>query len=348
MLTTLLGELTAVPWRRPHAVPSGTVLSTWRTAIGEAPLQQLQRELLAAVGAEHREFARAGAAPALRTVSGGEGPRLGDHRAHGRSGGHRLTLLGSRAVVDSAAERLWMRTLLPNEAVYRAGDPGDAMFVVASGRIAVRLSSPDGDAVEMAAVHSGTLFGYLELFDGGCRSADAVAVAPSRVVVVGAAAAGRLFEASPELVLTLAREMARVVRGQLDTAQERLFYPVAARLARFLLAAAGPGDRIVIEAPGVAGAATRHSATDVEPDPAPPRHGRAGGDRPERAGGHGPRPAPPRDGDGGPGPAERRRAPSVRASPAQARAGRAPRGPNDREPSRERGRPVSAAGIAGP
>ena len=50
VLTTLLGELTAVPWRRPHAVPSGTVLSTWRAAIGEAPLQQLQRELLAAVG----------------------------------------------------------------------------------------------------------------------------------------------------------------------------------------------------------------------------------------------------------------------------------------------------------
>ena len=151
-----------------------------------------------------------------------------------------------RAVVDSAADRLWMRTLLPNEAVYRAGDPGDAMFVVASGRIAVRLSSPDGDAVEMAAVHSGMLFGYLELFDGGCRSADAVAVAPSRVVVVGAAAAGRLFEASPELVLTLAREMARVVRGQLDTAQERLFYPVAARLARFLLA--GPRLATVTEA----------------------------------------------------------------------------------------------------
>jgi len=55
VLTTLLGELSAVPWRRAHAVPSGTVLSTWRAAIGEAPLQQLQRELLAAVGAEHRD-----------------------------------------------------------------------------------------------------------------------------------------------------------------------------------------------------------------------------------------------------------------------------------------------------
>jgi hypothetical protein len=70
VLTTLLGELSAVPWRRAHAVPSGTVLSTWRAAIGEAPLQQLQQELLAAVGAEHRD-------PALPRVEVGGGLRLG-------------------------------------------------------------------------------------------------------------------------------------------------------------------------------------------------------------------------------------------------------------------------------
>jgi hypothetical protein len=70
VLTTLLGELTAVPWQRPHAVPSGTVLSTWRTAIGEAPLQQLQRELLAAVVTEHRD-------PALPRIEVGGGLRLG-------------------------------------------------------------------------------------------------------------------------------------------------------------------------------------------------------------------------------------------------------------------------------
>jgi hypothetical protein len=70
VLTTLLGELSAVPWRRAHTVPSGTVLSTWRAAIGEAPLQQLRRELLAAVGAEHR-------ADGLPTVEVGGGLRLG-------------------------------------------------------------------------------------------------------------------------------------------------------------------------------------------------------------------------------------------------------------------------------
>jgi len=36
-LTTLLGDLIGVPWRRAHAVPSATVLSTWRAAIGAEP-----------------------------------------------------------------------------------------------------------------------------------------------------------------------------------------------------------------------------------------------------------------------------------------------------------------------
>jgi hypothetical protein len=76
VLSTLLGELTAVPWQRPHAVPSGTVLSSWRAAIGEAPLLQLQRELLAAVVAEHRDDAEH-RDPALPRVEVGGGLRLG-------------------------------------------------------------------------------------------------------------------------------------------------------------------------------------------------------------------------------------------------------------------------------
>ena len=70
VLSTLLGDLTLVPWRRRHAVPSSTVLSTWRAAIGPAPVQQLQQELLAATVAEHRD-------PTLPTIEVGGGLRLG-------------------------------------------------------------------------------------------------------------------------------------------------------------------------------------------------------------------------------------------------------------------------------
>jgi hypothetical protein len=37
VMARLLGDLLAVPWRREHAVPSATVLSSWRTAVGPGP-----------------------------------------------------------------------------------------------------------------------------------------------------------------------------------------------------------------------------------------------------------------------------------------------------------------------
>jgi hypothetical protein len=55
VMATLLGDLLGVPWKRTHAVPSGTVLSTWRTAIGPEPLLELQRLVLDAAFDQHRD-----------------------------------------------------------------------------------------------------------------------------------------------------------------------------------------------------------------------------------------------------------------------------------------------------
>jgi hypothetical protein len=54
ILTALLGDLVLVPWQRPFQVPGPKVMSTWRTAMGPAPLTGLQDRLLPAVDAEHR------------------------------------------------------------------------------------------------------------------------------------------------------------------------------------------------------------------------------------------------------------------------------------------------------
>jgi hypothetical protein len=55
VMTALVGDLAAVPWQRRYAVPSPTVLSTWRAAVGPQPLERLQRMVLAASDAEHAE-----------------------------------------------------------------------------------------------------------------------------------------------------------------------------------------------------------------------------------------------------------------------------------------------------
>jgi hypothetical protein len=54
-MTALAGDLAAVPWGTPWRVPSETVLSAWREAIGPQPLEALQDLVLAASRAEHQE-----------------------------------------------------------------------------------------------------------------------------------------------------------------------------------------------------------------------------------------------------------------------------------------------------
>src|SRR5204862_2220693 len=51
----LLGDLALVPWQRPYRVPGAAAVSTWRKALGPAPLERLRDWVLAGIDGEHRE-----------------------------------------------------------------------------------------------------------------------------------------------------------------------------------------------------------------------------------------------------------------------------------------------------
>lgn len=55
VMAALLGDLVVVPWQRPYRLPTATVATTWRQAIGPDPLQRLRDRLLAGVDAEHHD-----------------------------------------------------------------------------------------------------------------------------------------------------------------------------------------------------------------------------------------------------------------------------------------------------
>jgi hypothetical protein len=55
VMAALLGDLAVVPWQRPYQLPTATVASTWRDALGPVPLEQLRDLLLAGIDAEHRD-----------------------------------------------------------------------------------------------------------------------------------------------------------------------------------------------------------------------------------------------------------------------------------------------------
>ncbi|MET1027986.1 MAG: cation:proton antiporter [Dongiaceae bacterium] len=72
------------------------------------------------------------------------------------------------------------RLIIPDEAIVRAGDRGDAMYFVASGAVAVKLP---GRSIELG---SGDFFGELALLTGQKRNADVVALGFCKLLVLSA------------------------------------------------------------------------------------------------------------------------------------------------------------------
>ena len=63
------------------------------------------------------------------------------------------------------------------EVLFHEGDPGDALFIVASGAVKVVVPSDEGDEAILATLRRGDFLGELALLDGAPRSASAIAIA---------------------------------------------------------------------------------------------------------------------------------------------------------------------------
>ena len=88
---------------------------------------------------------------------------------------------------DAAVE---LRNLLRTQDVssdtklFRAGDAGDAMYLIESGRVRISITDADQKEIILAELARGDYFGEMAIIDGKQRSADAVVVEDARFAVL--------------------------------------------------------------------------------------------------------------------------------------------------------------------
>ena len=87
--------------------------------------------------------------------------------------------------VEQLESMLRRRKYARNETVFLTGDPGTNLCIIESGRVKLTLTSEErGREVALDYLGPGDVFGELALLDGEPRSADAVAVEPTRLLLL--------------------------------------------------------------------------------------------------------------------------------------------------------------------
>jgi uncharacterized membrane protein len=76
------------------------------------------------------------------------------------------------------------RDVATGTALFRAGDEGDAMYLIESGRVRIAVSDADEKEIVLAELARGDFFGEMAIIDGKERSADAKIIEDARLAVL--------------------------------------------------------------------------------------------------------------------------------------------------------------------
>jgi CRP/FNR family transcriptional regulator, cyclic AMP receptor protein len=135
------------------------------------------------------------------------------------------------------------RPYAKDEVIYLRGDPGTAFYVIASGKVKIALTSPDGKELILRRLGPGGFHGELALLDDEPRSADAIATESSVLLVLQRDAFRQFLADHPEVATKLLSTVSQYLRRNAELIQDATFLDVPARLARILLElATSPGS----------------------------------------------------------------------------------------------------------
>ena len=140
------------------------------------------------------------------------------------------------ASLDLVAAALRPRRFRRGETIFHAGDPGDALFIVASGAVKITIPSDEGsEPAILTTIGPGGFFGELSLLDGAPRSATAVALEATETHVLRRDAFDELLDTQPGLRRTLLVTLAGEIRRLTAQVEDLHFLDLPGRLARHLL-----------------------------------------------------------------------------------------------------------------
>ena len=147
----------------------------------------------------------------------------------------RLFAAMSRESLETISRTLRSRKFRRGEVLFHEGDPGDALFIVASGSVKVVVPSDDGDEAILVTLGRGDSLGELSLLDGAPRSASAIAIEAVEALALPRSQFISLLATDEALRSALLAQLAAEVRRLTTHVADLHFLDLTGRLAARLV-----------------------------------------------------------------------------------------------------------------
>ena len=140
----------------------------------------------------------------------------------------------SQAALEDLVRRLQIRTRTAGTLIVAQDEPGDAMFILAQGRVRVALFGENGRELTLAMLQPGDFFGEMALIDSRPRSANVVAVDDTTVLALTRDAFAAHLKAHPQTAMNIIGELTSRLRRADETIANLALHDVESRLIRTL------------------------------------------------------------------------------------------------------------------
>ncbi|MEW5958682.1 MAG: cyclic nucleotide-binding domain-containing protein [Chloroflexota bacterium] len=137
---------------------------------------------------------------------------------------HNLDPLHLHKLASVAAEKKFKE----GEIIYRAGDVGQAIYLIQEGEVAIEMELVDYGPVRLFTVEPGQLFGWSSLFPTRRKQARARVLQPTHVIAIKASRLQDLFRQDHELERAVMDCMTEVVVDRVRGARLELAKAMAA------------------------------------------------------------------------------------------------------------------------
>ncbi len=131
------------------------------------------------------------------------------------------------------SEHLSATDLAAGQVLFQEGDPGNDMYILADGTVAVSIRLPDGGSREIARFSPGDFFGEMSIFDDAPRSASCQAISRSTLLRLSRRAFSDVVSQHPAIAQKLMYRMLNIttqrLRGTSEFVSEMVLWGEGAR-----------------------------------------------------------------------------------------------------------------------